>query len=131
MLTLNYPMFLSCLRTLNSREEQLRLWNGPPESRMIGSFVETVCDLDGSGFMAILQNEPDSIHPEIVQAMVALNEAIGRVDYKQPELTLVESEQMARVRELAGQALTIIYRVGLDVAALDGRNRSDDAAIEL
>ena len=98
---------------------------------MIGSFVETVCDLDGSGFMAILQNEPDSIHPEIVQAMVALNEAIGRVDYKQPELTLVESEQMARVRELAGQALTIIYRVGLDVAALDGRNRSDDAAIEL
>lgn len=89
---------------------------------MIGSFVETVCDLDGSGFMAILQNEPESLHPEIVQAMVTLHEAIGRVDYKQPELALVESEQMARVRELAGRALTIIYRVGFDVVAFDGRN---------
>ena len=112
---LNYPLFLENLRELSLYDEQVRLWNGPPEARMIGSFVEAVCGMfDDSGFLYTLEKRPDSIHPEVRVAMAELDKAVSQVDGYQPPMVVIESEQMERVRQLASGALALIYQVGLE-----------------
>ena len=97
-------------------DEQVRLWNGPPDARMIGSFDEAVCALmDDSGFTHVLKNDPASLRTEVKDVMVELDKAIALVDGFQAPMDIIESEQMALLRRLAGKALTIIYRVGLEV----------------
>ena len=85
---------------------------------MIGSFVEAVCGMfDDSGFTYALEKRPDSIHPEVRVAIANLEEAISQVDGDQAPMVVIESEEMKRVRQLVGKALTVIYRIGLEVDA--------------
>ena len=84
---------------------------------MIGSFTEAVCGMfDDSGFKYVLENSPGSLHPEARVAIAEVREAIALVDGTQAPMAIIESEQMERVRQLAGKALTIIYRVGLEAS---------------
>lgn len=116
-LRLNQKQLVDSLRQLNSREEQLRLWCGPSNSRWISSFVEAACGIGDSGLIDVLENEPSSLHPEVASIMIEVNKALRQVEEYGDPLVIIESEQMQKVRELAGEALSVIYRVGLD---LDG-----------
>ena len=97
----------AALRDLASADFQRRVWLGSTDDE-IDSFEEAVSrTFDDSGLaVALDQDRAEPLLGEnAVHCLRALRHAVSQVDVRQPVRELVDGDEMAKVRSLAGEAV--------------------------
>ena len=101
---------IDCLRELSDRKEQERLWSGTGnDGSEISSFSEAFCCLfDDTGLREDLEKGTRGLGAEAETALRQLYAQLRKIDPRAGPNEIIESIEMARVRELAAISLRLV-----------------------
>jgi hypothetical protein len=105
---INKPLIVECLRELSDRALQRRLWLSTGRGD-VSSFTEAVEQLfTDSALEGELQKHATGLGSGVEDGLAELKKALARVDRRLRPDRLIDSKEMAAVRQLATAVLALI-----------------------